>query len=95
LLRALSLDELVTTHLDDYEATAIDLARSPERLAALRDRLATQRQTSSLFDGKRFARNLESAFITMADRHYAGLPPVAFDVQDADTANPGRVNATS
>ena len=31
----------------------------------------------------------------MADRHYAGLPPVAFDVQDADTANPGRVVATS
>ena len=95
LLRALSLDELVTTHLDDYEATAIDLARSPERLAALRARLAAQRQTSSLFDGKRFARNLESALITMADRHYAGLPPVAFDVQDADTANPGRVVATS
>ena len=95
LLRALSLDELVTTHLDDYEATAIDLARSPERLAALRARLAAQRQTSSLFDGKRFARNLESAFITMADRHYAGLPPVAFDVQDAGTANPGRVVATS
>lgn len=95
LLRALSLDELVTTHLDDYEATAIDLARSPERLAALRARLATQRQTSSLFDGTRFARNLESALITMADRHYAGLPPVAFDVQDADTANPGGVVATS
>lgn len=48
LLRALSLDELVTTHMDDYEAMAIELGQSPLRLAALRDKLAAQRLISSL-----------------------------------------------
>ncbi len=84
LLRALSLDELVTSNMDAYEAEAIALARSPQRLAELRAKLATQRFASPLFDGRRFARHLEAAYVTMAERHYAGLPPISFDVMDSD-----------
>jgi predicted O-linked N-acetylglucosamine transferase (SPINDLY family) len=82
LLRALSLDELVTTNLDAYEAEAIALAHSPERLDVLRTKLAHQRHAAPLFDGRRFARHLESAYRTMVERHDGGLPPASFDVID-------------
>ncbi|MBP7451871.1 MAG: tetratricopeptide repeat protein [Ottowia sp.] len=85
LLRALSLNELVTNDLSAYEATAIRLAHAPEQLGALRGRLKKCRTSSPLFDGRRYARNLEKAYRAMSDRHMAGLPPASFSViDDAD-----------
>ncbi|HKX09272.1 MAG TPA: tetratricopeptide repeat protein, partial [Stellaceae bacterium] len=48
LLHAVGLPELVTGSLGDYEALALELARSPERLAALRARLQANRATAPL-----------------------------------------------
>ena len=86
LLRALSMDELVTHDLDEYEAEAIALAREPLRLAGIRQKLAANRLSSSLFDGRRFARNLEKAFEAMVRRHRAGLPPESFTVEEDGAA---------
>lgn len=83
LLRALSLDELVTHDLDAYEAEAIALAREPERLQGLRQRLTECRETAPLFDGRRFARNIEQAYETMVQRQRSGLPPESFSVIEA------------
>jgi predicted O-linked N-acetylglucosamine transferase (SPINDLY family) len=58
-LHAIGLPELVTTHLADYEALALTLARDPARLASYRTRLAQNRRTASLFDMARFARALD------------------------------------
>ena len=63
LLGALGLPELVAPDLAAYEATAIALAQQPERLAALRERLQTQRSASGLFDPLRFARDMEAALL--------------------------------
>lgn len=60
LLTAAGLTELVTYNLADYEALALALARDPERCAALRDRLATVRDTGVLFDKPLFVRDLET-----------------------------------
>jgi len=38
------------------------LAKAPEKLAALRARLAAGRDTCALFDSPRFVRNLEQAY---------------------------------
>lgn len=61
LVRAAGLPELVTLDIERYELLALALARSPERLAAVRHRLAAQRGTAPLFDPARFVRGLEAA----------------------------------
>jgi protein O-GlcNAc transferase len=65
LLRAVGLPELIATSFEEYRAKALQFAREPERLRELRERLAVSRTTSSLFNSKRFARNLESAYQEM------------------------------
>jgi len=81
LLRTLDLPELIATNLAEYEATALRLTRDPRALAALRDRLAANRTTSSLFDAGQFARHLEQAYDTMYEIHRAGQAPRAFAVE--------------
>lgn len=80
LLRAVGLPELVTDSPDAYEQMALALARSPAALAALRARLAQNRDTSPLFDTPLFARRIESAFEAMWARHRAGLRPDHLDI---------------
>jgi protein O-GlcNAc transferase len=82
LLYAAGLPELVTESPADYEALALELARAPERLAAIRAKLKQNRDTQPLFDTARFTRHLESAYITMWERQQAGLPPASFSVAD-------------
>jgi predicted O-linked N-acetylglucosamine transferase (SPINDLY family) len=62
ILRAAGLPELVTDSLTECEHMAIMLAKAPEKLAALRARLAAGRDTCALFDSPRFVRNLEQAY---------------------------------
>jgi len=62
ILRAAGLPELVTGSLTECEQMAIMLAKAPEKLAALRARLAAGRDTCALFDSPRFVRNLEQAY---------------------------------
>lgn len=80
LLRAVGLPELVADDLADYERRAVNLARAPDRLGALRLRLDQNRATAPLFDTRRFARGLEAAFETAWARHVAGRAPAAFAV---------------
>ena len=80
LSRAVGLGELVTTSLEEYEALALRLARDVGLLIGLRERLAQNRLTCSLFDTERYARNLETAYSRMWERWRAGRPPAAFSV---------------
>src|SRR6516165_10657315 len=56
LLKAIGLDDLITHSLEEYEAMALQLAREPSRLAALKDRLVQNRNTYPLFNTERFTR---------------------------------------
>lgn len=80
LLHAVGAPELVTANAAEYEARALHLARHPEELRALRERLETQRLRCPLFDTTRFTRHLEWALEHMCERRRRGLPPAAFDV---------------
>lgn len=82
LLGAMGMDDLIAESLEEYERMALTLARSPERLQALRTRLVRARDASALFDTERFARRIESAYSFMWDRHTRGLPPEDFQVPD-------------
>lgn len=81
LLSAVGLPELITTDFADYEALALKLALEPDRLTAVKAKLAERRTRWPLFDSDRFRLHLESAFVTMHERQQQGLAPEAFAVQ--------------
>ena len=68
LLAAIGLPELVTENLADYEVAALRLARQPDTLRALKEKLAANRLTTPLFDADRFRADIEAAFTAMRQR---------------------------
>jgi FkbM family methyltransferase len=84
LLNAIGLSDLITDSVQEYEELAVELAMNPQRLAAIRKRLHANRATYPLFDTHRFARNLETAFKIMMERHWAGLEPAYIEVTKAE-----------
>lgn len=82
LLAAVGLPELITASLDGYEALALRLARNPDELAAIREKLAENRLTKPLFDTPRFARNLEAAYKEFWRLYLAGEAPRMVEVVD-------------
>jgi predicted O-linked N-acetylglucosamine transferase (SPINDLY family) len=83
LVTAAGLPELVTASPEEYEQLALRLARDSSALAAVKAKLAANRNTCALFDTARFTRNLEAAFLTMIDRQRVGLAPLNFAVEGA------------
>ena len=75
LLEAVGLPELATSSLADYESLALRLARSPELLGALRERLVRARASAALFDTPRYVRNLEAAYEKMWEAYSSGTKP--------------------
>ena len=75
LLNAIGMSELIATTDEEYANLALDLATSPQRLAAVRAKLAANRTTMPLFDSALFTRHVEAAFDLAYDRYVAGLPP--------------------
>jgi predicted O-linked N-acetylglucosamine transferase (SPINDLY family) len=73
LLNAIGLPELVTETQADYEALAIDLAKTPAKLKALKEKLERNRLTTPLFDTDLFSKHIESAFTQMYERYQADL----------------------
>jgi protein O-GlcNAc transferase len=72
MLKLIGLPELITHCLADYEALALRLARNPDELAGLRERLARNRATTPLYDTPAYARHLEAACLVMWENHLAG-----------------------
>ena len=83
LLIATGLPELVTGSLEDYEGTALALARDPQRLGALRDRLENNRGASALFDLPKSTANIEAAYARMWQTWSSGQEPAAFSIESA------------
>ena len=75
LLRAVGLPQLIASTPQQYEQLAVELAINPQRLAAIRSKLAEGLRTAPLFDTAASARHLEAAYAGMYDRYLAGLPP--------------------
>jgi protein O-GlcNAc transferase len=73
-LRAVGLPELITHTLEEYERTALELCREPERLRQLRAKLAQQRVGSPLFDTNAYCRDLENVFRSIHERHLQDEP---------------------
>jgi len=75
LLRALGLTELITTDKKQYESLAIELARTPSKLAQIREKLEINKANSSLFDANIFAKHIENAYSLMLESYHSGQKP--------------------
>lgn len=81
LLQAVGLPELITYTHQDYETLATRLASDATLLGGLREKLARNRSTHSLFDTDRFRRHIELAYLTMWEIRQTGNPPRAIVVE--------------
>jgi protein O-GlcNAc transferase len=75
LLQAVDLPELITSSLPDYRALALALAQDRGRLNSIKRKLAMTRDRARLFDTARLARNIETAYAMMLERHRNGEAP--------------------
>ena len=73
LLFAIGLPELVTVTTNEYEALAIELATNPAKLKAIKDKLASNRLTTPLFNTALFTKHIEVAYTEMYERNQADL----------------------
>ena len=75
LLTAMEMPELITQTTEEYVLRAIDLAMHPKKTQAIKEKLATNRMSSPLFNSRRFTRDLEAVYREMMERHFLGLSP--------------------
>ncbi|MEO8303883.1 MAG: tetratricopeptide repeat protein [Betaproteobacteria bacterium] len=75
-LLTLGVPELVTFDFATFERRAIELARAPDRLRALSERILERRTTSPLFDMERYTRRFEDT-LDAAWRDYERTSPTA------------------
>jgi predicted O-linked N-acetylglucosamine transferase (SPINDLY family) len=75
LLQAVGLPELITATSEQYQMLAVELARNPAKLRAIKQRLSEARPTAPLFNTELTTRHIEFAYEQMFNRNKAGLPP--------------------
>jgi predicted O-linked N-acetylglucosamine transferase (SPINDLY family) len=82
ILNAIGLPQLITSTLEGYEKLAVRLALDPSELSLWQKKIAENRSTHPLFDTRRYARNLENAFIQMWRIYAAGQDPKHIEVRE-------------
>ncbi len=86
LLTAVGLPKLIVDSPTAYRDLVLLLARDPDRLAGLREKLRTNRRTEPLFDTTLTTRHLEAAYRAMWDLHRTGQAPRLIQVEDRTQA---------
>ncbi len=75
LLSTIGLPELITSSSQAYVELATELATNPDKLAAIKRKLANDRLTAPLFDVQLSTLHIEAAYFAMYERYQANLPP--------------------
>ena len=83
LLSSMGLDELAVNDWQSYEDYAVHLATETDELKAIRQKLATNKETSPLFDSTRTCRNIERGYRLMWERYVNAEPPALIRVREA------------
>ena len=83
LLRGVGLDELIFTDVMSYQAKALQLINDPDQRQALKNQLIEQRHHSPVFNGQRFAHDIEDLYLRMWERHQQGQPPAHLPARSA------------
>jgi predicted O-linked N-acetylglucosamine transferase (SPINDLY family) len=70
LLTAVGIPELITKSSKEYEDLAVELATQKNKIREIRDKLNNNISTTSLFNTKLYAKNLEKAYKKMYENYY-------------------------
>ena len=81
LLNGIDMPDMVASSLEDYIEKAVAFAGDPIALKTVRDRLEKNRETTSLFDFKRYVHDLERAYEAIWQRHQDGEAPALIDLK--------------
>jgi protein O-GlcNAc transferase len=87
LLKAHGLPELVVTDFEEYKNLALEIVRDPDRLKALKARCWTNKDTTPLFDVRKYLANLETGYLEVSARYRAGDTPDHIRVRDICNSN--------
>jgi predicted O-linked N-acetylglucosamine transferase (SPINDLY family) len=82
LLTAIELPELITETEMEYEALILDLATNPQRLAAIKQKLAANRLSKPLFNTELFTKHLEDGYQRAYRQYFDGKEPEAIYVPE-------------
>ena len=82
LLSAIDLPELITETEIEYEALILDLATNPQRLAAIKQKLAANRLSKPLFNTELFTKHLEDGYQRAFRQYFDGKEPEAIYVPE-------------
>ena len=82
ILTAIGLPEIIAHTPEEYERIALHLANHPEKLDALRKKLAKNRLKKPLFDTSRFVKNLEKAYAEMWKKFLSGQEPAHIQIKE-------------
>jgi protein O-GlcNAc transferase len=88
LLGAIGMDELIAKDREGYKILAIEIAKDPERLRALKEKLAHNKKTEPLYDSARFTRNLESLYQEMWQRYKDDKAPASLHFTQEENVEP-------
>ncbi|MDA9369848.1 tetratricopeptide repeat protein [Amylibacter sp.] len=80
LLSAVGLPELITETEKDYEALILELATNPNKLAKIKEKLATNRLTQPLFNTELYTKHLENGYQQAYQNYFDGNLPQAIIV---------------
>ena len=80
MLASIELPELITKTEQEYEALLLDLATNPKRLSAIKEKLATNRLTTPLFNPNHFTKHLENGYQQAYQRYFDRKDPEAISV---------------
>jgi predicted O-linked N-acetylglucosamine transferase (SPINDLY family) len=80
LLRSVDLPEMIAADLEQYEMTAVQLAKSPADMKRIRKKLLDRRMKTPLFNTEIFVKNIEIAFELMWKRFVNDEKPAAIEV---------------
>ena len=75
ILNAIDLPELIAYTQTQYEEIAIELARQPELLKKIKNKIVTNQYNTLLFNATKFTNKIESAYMQMYERYHNELPP--------------------
>ena len=75
ILNAVNMPELITNSIEEYESLAINLAKNPKKLKAIKEKLLNNKSTAPLYDTNLFTKGLESAYKKMYERNQRALEP--------------------
>lgn len=82
MLKAIGMEELIVTDLNQYKDLAIKLATHPKLLQSIKKKISLQQKTAAVFNIKKFVFGLEKAYQTMGQIFKMGLTPKEIAIKE-------------